>query len=224
MGVQRKWRAASIDVKTAFLTAPFQAGRTSGPEPKDKLIMVKVPRAVILAGFAPPGSYIQVDRALYGRQESPHSWSLDRDAKLRSLCWKNAKGQERRMIACESDACIWKILTSENKVVGTLGVYVDDLLFMTDPNELEASITAIRGIWECSATEYADNEKGFSFCGIQIAQEGDNLWIHQEKYIDELGKRHEHLEPSPYMPDFKVLPEGEAPTPDSVRRAQKNYR
>ena len=73
VGVQKGWRAASIDVKTALLTAPFQAGRTTGPEPKQKLILVKVPRAVVLAGFAEPNSYIQVDKALYGLQESPHS-------------------------------------------------------------------------------------------------------------------------------------------------------
>ena len=56
IGVQKGWRAASKDVKTAFLTAPFQAGRTPGPEGKNKVIMVKVPRAVVLAGFAPAGS------------------------------------------------------------------------------------------------------------------------------------------------------------------------
>ena len=73
--------------ENCFLTAPFQAGRTTGPEPKQKLILVKVPRAVVLAGFAEPNSYIQVDKALYGLQESPHSWSLDRDVKLRKLRW-----------------------------------------------------------------------------------------------------------------------------------------
>ena len=77
--------------------------------------MVKVPRAVILAGFAPPGSYIQVDRALYGLQEPPHSWSLDRDSKLRQLTWKNAKGEERKLVVCDSDACIWKVVTPKNK-------------------------------------------------------------------------------------------------------------
>ena len=106
-GIQKDWRATSIDVKTAFLTAPFQAGKTSGSAPKEKLIMVKVPRAVILAGLS-PGAYIQVDRALYGLQESPHSWSLDRDHKLRQLKWKGSKGQEWNLVQCESDGCIWR--------------------------------------------------------------------------------------------------------------------
>ena len=221
VGVQKGWRAASIDVKTAFLTAPFQAGRTTGPEPKQKLILVKVPRAVVLAGFAEPNSYIQVDKALYGLQESPHSWSLDRDVKLRKLRWKGENGAERRLVACASDTCIWRVLTPEGKAIGTLGVYVDDLLFMVEPAELEATIAAIRGVWECSVTEYADNPKGLSFCGIQILQQGKNLWIHQEKFIDELAKRYSSLKPSPYMPDFKSLPEVETPTAADVRTAQK---
>ena len=165
IGIQKGWRAASVDVKTAFLTAPFQAGRTTGPVPKPKMILVKVPKAVVLAGYAEPGSYIQVDKALYGLQESLHSWSLDRDLKLKGLRWKNAKGEERKLVVCEADACIWKVMTPCQRMVGTLGVYVDDLLFMVEPMELEA---AIRSVWECSATEYADNHEGMGFCGIQI--------------------------------------------------------
>ena len=221
IGIQKGWRVASVDVKTAFLTAPFQAGRTTGPEPKQKVILVKVPKAVVIAGFAEPGSYIQVDKALYGLQESPHSWSLDRDLKLKKLCWKNANGEERRLVTCEADACIWKILTPCQKMVGTLGVYVDDLLFLAERTELEAAVNAIRSVWECSATEYADSQDGMGFCGIQILQRDKELWIHQGKYIEELGKRYDHLKPSPFLPDFKSLPESETPSASDVRSAQK---
>ena len=162
-----------------------------------------------------------MDRALYGLQESPHSWSLDRDSKLRQLTWKNAKGEGRKLVMCESDACIWKVITPQNKLVGTLGVFVDDFLFMAEATELEPMIEAIRKVWECSPTEYADTEKGLSFCSIQIVQRGQDLWIHQEKYIEELASRYGHLKPSSFLPDFKVLPEGETPTASSVRSAQK---
>ena len=220
-GIQRGWRAASIDVKTAFLTAPFQAGRTTGSQPKQKLIVVKVPRAVVLAGYALPGSYIQVDRALYGLQESPHSWSLDRDLKLRGLSWKGTDGLNYHLEQCIADNCLWKVMDEKKNFKGTLGVYVDDLLFMVDPLELESTISAVRGIWECSSTEYADGPEGLNFCGIQVLQRGQELWLHQEKYVEELGKRYPHLKPSAYLPDFKSLPESEVPNPTTVKMAQK---
>ena len=220
-GVARGWKAASIDVKTAFLTAPYQAGRSKGPNAKQKIIMVKVPRAVTLAGFAPHNSYIQVDKALYGLQESPHSWSIDRDRKLSQTHWQCADGSVCRFVQCETDSCIWKIIDDKRKIKGTLGVYVDDLLFMACPEELEAAITAVRGVWECSATTYAEDVGGMGFCGIQIVQKGSELWIHQEKYVEELKTRYPSLQPSAYLPDFKDLPEKEEVTPEGVRRAQK---
>ena len=220
-GIQRGWKAASIDVKTAFLTAPFQAERTSGPEPKPKVIMVKVPKAVTIAGFAPQGSYIQVDKALYGLQESPHSWSMDRDRKLASVKWKGSTGSECVFQQCAADGCIWKVVDSKGEVNGTLGVYVDDLLFMVAQEELEGVIRAVRSIWECSKTVYAEDPGGMAFCGVQIEQKGEELWLHQEKYVEELRKRYPNLQPSAYLPDFKIIPESETPDPTTVKGAQK---
>ena len=77
-----------------------------------------------------------MDRALYGLQESRHSWSLDRDHRLRQLKWKGSKGQECKLAQCESDGCIWKVLSQDGTMHGTLGVYVDDLLFMAHESSL----------------------------------------------------------------------------------------
>ena len=43
-GVHRVWKAASIDVKTAFLTAPCQAGNPKGPTLSQKSIWSRFPR------------------------------------------------------------------------------------------------------------------------------------------------------------------------------------
>ena len=142
-GAHRLWKAASIDVRTAFLTAPYQPGRSKS-EGKKKVVMVKVPRAVVLSGHAAPNTWIQVDKALYGLQESPHSWSLDRDQKMRCISWKGEDGNLRRLVQCMSDVSIWKIVDETGSLQGTIGVYVDDMLVMAADRELELAIQAIR--------------------------------------------------------------------------------
>ena len=140
---------------------------------------------------------------------------------LRQLSWKGSDSKKFRLQQCEADGCIWKVLDDSNTLRGTLGVYVDDLLIMVEHAKLNGAIQAVRSIWECSATAFADSEHGLNFCGIQVIQRKDCLWIHQEKYIDELGSRYPHLKPSLYLPDFKAAPESENPSPGGVRAAQK---
>ena len=219
-GAHRLWKAASIDVRTAFLTAPYQPGRSKS-EGKKKVVMVKVPRAVVLSGHAAPNTWIQVDKALYGLQESPHSWSLDRDQKMRCISWKGEDGNLRRLVQCMSDVSIWKIVDETGSLQGTIGVYVDDMLVMAADRELELAIQAIRKVWECSPTTYANSDEGLTSCGVQIKQEGKVTWLFQEQYVSELASRYPHLRPSPFLPDFKVEPEDEIPTAEKVREAQK---
>ena len=70
----------------------------------------------------------------------------------------------------------WCIREKESRdLCGTLGVYVDDLLLMAPQCELEPLIEAIQAIWRCSAPEYATAPGGFTFCGLQIEQIGEDL-------------------------------------------------
>ena len=219
-GAHRQWRAASIDVGTAFLTAPYQPGRSKS-DGKTKVIMVKMPRAVILADHSAPNTWIQVDKALDGLQESPHSWSLDRDHKMGCMSWKGAYDSLRKMVQCTSDVSIWKIVDEAGVLHGTVGVYVDDMLVMAESKELDLAIQAIRKVWQCSPTTYADSGEGLTFCGVQIKQEGKVTWLFQEQYVSELASRYPHLKPSPFLPDLKNEPEDEIPIAEKVREAQK---
>ena len=71
-GALKGWTAASLDVRAAFLTAPFQPER--GQASKQTLIVVRVPRVMVLAGIFQPNTWLWVQGALYGLRESPHSW------------------------------------------------------------------------------------------------------------------------------------------------------
>ena len=46
---------ATIDVKTAFLTAPYQPPRAQLKEKKKRIVLVRAPRVMVLAGLVPPG-------------------------------------------------------------------------------------------------------------------------------------------------------------------------
>ena len=101
LGALRGWSAASVDVKTAFLTAPFQP--ESGETDKSKVVVVRVPRVMVQAGIFEPDTWLLVQGALYGLRESPHSWGVSRDSKLSKLQWSGYEGRSLELSQCEAD-------------------------------------------------------------------------------------------------------------------------
>ena len=168
-GACRSWRCASLDVKTAFLTAPLQQPRAQNKTQRERVVLVRVPRVMIMAGLAPPKSWLRVHGALYGLQESPHSWGCSRDGKLKQLSWVTPGGEKIWLEQTASDCSVW-LVRSETRIVGTLGVYVDDLLIITEHAHLGPTLNAIRSIWHCSEAEYASKPGGFRFCGLQLEE------------------------------------------------------
>ena len=220
VGGLNSWTAASLDVRTAFLTAPYQAER--GQSDRQKLIVVRAPRVMVMAGIFRPNTWLLVQGALYGLQESQHSWGVGRDSKLGQLRWKGADGRMRKLSQSEADVSWWCVRKCESgELCGTLGVYVDDLLLMTSPSELEPLIKAIQATWKCSAPACANSLGGFTFCGVQIEQVGDDLWVHQTKYLQDLMQRYQDVKPTAFLPEFRNEPDDEVPTPERVQHAQR---
>ena len=185
-------------------------------------MVVRVPRAMIQAGLCPSGSWLRVYGALYGLQESPHSWSLDRDKKLRSVTWEGATGHTMRLVQTKSDVSMWLIWdTVEECIKGSLGVYVDDLLFMADTPELKKAMQAVQGIWTCSAPAFATDEQGLKFCGLQIWKKGDMLHVGQPDYIKDLASRYPEMTASLHLPDLRIDPEPEEVEVSAIRLGQK---
>ena len=220
IGGLNAWTAASLDVRTAFLTAPFQAER--GQSTRRKLIVVRAPRVMVLAGIFKPNTWLLVQGALYGLRESPHSWGISRDSKLSQLRWQGADGEMLELSQSAADVSLWCVRDCKSRSIkGTLGVYVDDLLLMTSQAELEPLIKALQSTWKCSAPAYATSPGGFTFCGVQIEQVGEDLWVHQAKYLGDLMQRYQHVKPSVLLPEFRQEPEEEVPTPEGVQKAQR---
>ena len=169
-----------------------------------------------------PDTWLLVQGALYGLRESPHSWGVSRDSKLSKLQWSGYEGRSLELSQCEADVSMWRIRDkATHEVKGTIGVYVDDLLVLAEKKELKHVLDAIRGIWKCSDPAFATDPGGFTLCGVQVEQEGSDLFIHQKKYIGDLMQRYAHIKPTGQLPEFKQEPTEETPTPEKVQYAQK---
>ena len=219
VAAHKRWIGATIDVKTAFLTAPYQPPRTQCKENKKRVVLVRVPRVMILAGLVPPGSWIQVEGALYGLQESPKSWGVSRDGKLKTLSWL-CGGKRVSLKQCQSDVSLW-LITCEAVTVGTLGVYVDDLLVMSEKGHLDAALAALQSLWQTSNPEYISQKGGLCFCGLKIEQVEDVIKIHQRTYLCELRDRYPELVPKAALPEFRGEPLDEQPCPEAIHAAQR---
>ena len=220
IGAYRKWRCASLDVKTAFLTAPLQPPKNASD--RKRKVLVRAPRVMSMCNLLPANSWLEVQGALYGLRESPSSWGVSRDEKLRALTWNGADGRRRKLMQCVSDVSLWLVKDSQNDTcIGTLGVYVDDLMFWVEPLELENLLAAVQGLWKCSKPEYADQEGGLTFCGVEIEQDGLETRVHQRTYLRELLKRYDNPRPSITLPEFRSDSGDETPDAESIHAAQK---
>jgi len=79
ISAQYRWRAASTDIRTAFLNAPRLDD--------SRLIAMEVPHVYKLLGLAKPDEVWLIVLAMYGLQASPRDWCLHRDATLPTLKW-----------------------------------------------------------------------------------------------------------------------------------------
>ena len=177
---------------------------------------------MILAGLLPANSWLRVQGALYGLRESPSSWGASRDEKLQQIRWKGSKDQTLQVVQCKTDVSLWLVKEiGTQRTIGSLGVYVDDLMLWVDKSELEGALQAIRAVWKCSEPQYADSEKGLTFCGLEIRQTEGTTFVHQATYIQELAKRYGNPRASAVLPDFKGDPPEEEPDSSGIQKAQR---
>ena len=160
-----------------------------------------------------------MEGALYGLQESPKSWGVSRDGKLKTLSWL-CGGKRVALKQCQSDVSLW-LITCEAVTVGTLGVYVDDLLVMSEKGHLDAALAALQSLWQTSKPEYISQKGGLCFCGLQIEQVEDVIKIHQRTYLCELRDRYPELVPKAALPEFRGEPLDEQPCPEAIHAAQR---
>ena len=215
----RGWVGSTVDIKTAFLTAPLQAKRSQ------RVVVLRPPKVLVTAGIVSEGALYLIEKALHGLAESPQDWGAERDQCLRSLIWK---GQQDRCFGLEqakSDHSIWRIREVRDSAFvgptrGLLGVYVDDLLLTAEAELVNGLLEAVTTTWGCSEPQSLEHE--VVFCGLQIRAEGQTYLLSQSKYVRELQQRHPDIKPGRALPGFRdEETASDAPTLSEVREAQK---
>ncbi|CAE7730700.1 GIP [Symbiodinium sp. CCMP2592] len=218
----RKFLAFVTDIKNAFLLAPLplnMAGR----------ILLKPPRLLEQMGITTHDECWEVCKAVYGLRQSPKWWSDYRDSVLKGATWEGESGLIR-LQQSNAEGNVWKMLNSDDQVIGFVIIYVDDMMFLTTKPEAEKAYAWLRSMWQCTPLEEATLSKPITFLGVEISIGQDTegrqgFLLGQRGYIDELLRMYS-LEPRHRTPVprewVKEAPEHEEGyTPETLRRAQR---
>ena len=170
-----RWLTSGGDIRTAFLLAPLQ-------KPGHRKIL-RPPNVLIRAGVVSASELWLVEGAIYGLQESPAAWAEHRDSVLPTIEIK-VKDQSLYLQKSSADANMWMLrCPRSNELLALLTVYVDDLLLSADTEVSSAVWKAIQDTWKISTPVYATEKEGLKFCGFELRQNSEGLWISQKSYI-----------------------------------------
>ena len=216
----KSWTTGALDIRTAFLLAPLEQG--------NRILVLRPPKVLISAGIVHPQELWYATGAIYGLREAPAAWSSYRDAQLPNIeIWHET--QCYKLTRSGADQNLWHVRLANDLDTSTaalLGIYVDDMIATGPRPLLDSLFSAVQRTWETSRPQFASDEGGILFCGLEIHDTGDCLRIHQKKYILDLLNRYPDLVGGAAQPGLKEpdeVPSHDRPPPDlaRIRLAQK---
>ena len=227
LGSFKGWSLASTDIRNAFILAPIKDeeedddGTVYGLFPPRVFQMVSVPNC---------NQLWRVDRALYGFRRSPRLWSKFRDKRLRDARVEFDRGH-LQLRQSRADANVWAIVyvtPGDDPVVrGYLNIYVDDVLYVGLPGEIQAVQRWLTSEWKASDLTWANDHSVLRFLSLEIMLVDGGVKIGQQAYVDELIRHHKLQDAKGYgtpCPQEWLLGECEESvvdyTPEQLRRAQ----
>ena len=160
---------SSVDITSAFLNAGIH---------DDDTVLITPPPILVKMDIVKPNTVWRVKKAIYGLREAPRLWQQERDQQLRELqfvyndrsvhlvqsyihpsLWFIAEGPKEPTMGIppfdnklRSDE--WTAQLHQHKILGYVGVYVDDLLIAGPRTLNDTLIKAVQGIWKTSAPEH----------------------------------------------------------------------
>ncbi|OLP84473.1 Transposon Ty1-NL2 Gag-Pol polyprotein [Symbiodinium microadriaticum] len=164
MAARHKWVGATSDITAAFLLATW-------PEELARYAIYP-PRMLVDAGFIDPDCVWEVLK----------------------IPWN---GRIVVLKPSEADLDLWFAfdeqdnLRAQGTLLGLVVTYVEDLLYLAIDSLVIAIHTWIEAEWPCSALEWAREDAGTRYLGMEIYQRPDfSFEISQEGYIKELLRSH----------------------------------
>ena len=222
ISAQYKWKAASTDIRTAFLNAPRRND--------SRLIAMEVPHVYKMLGLAKPDEVWLIVLAMYGLQASPRDWCLHRDAVLPTLKWtrQGPNGSLTGSFEKTKDENVWRLEELDESGFihwnGLMSVYVDDILVTGEEFAVHGALQALSGVWATSSVEWAGVDKPLKYCGFEVSEDADGNGFHvnQHMYEQEMLQRW-NVQDGVEYPHYKVAEDQEveeSPDPNDVRTAQ----
>lgn len=177
-GLFRGWRAATIDIKTAFLLVTL-----TSEEPIHIMLPNKLPQYISNLGYKPGGIY-KLKRALYGLKESPKLFNEFLAKELKELGWKKifdgifVRYAHRPILNDEIEN--WD---SKQDISGILTAYVDDLLlFSEDPIK---DLNVIAKHIKCSDL-LPVNENKQRHVGYEVFGDAEHVYFDMQGYVESM--------------------------------------
>ena len=166
--------------------------------------------------------YWLVQKALYGLDVAPRSWSLHRNGILQSIkALEDGTPVEVRPL--DEDVNIWRVSRQSDHVTITwLALYVDDMLLVGKTADVQCVATTLQKLWTTTPVQWATNEEPLTFDGLEIQKHKESVRISQKNYITELLSMYPHVDgvstvPAVRDPDVKHRTESMA---EQVKLAQ----
>ena len=188
MAARNEWAICTADVRTAFL----QAERRPTP---GKVTIVTPPGLLKETGILQKGAKERwlIQKAIYGLIESPKDWADHRDAILKKVKWIDRNTKKQKWIERTAENHLWQVkVKDQQEPEGFLGVYVDDLIAIGKDGLLDELMEQLTMVFKMAEPTKVTPEKGVTFCGYEIGMdENYNYTISQEKYVEELIKKHQ---------------------------------
>ncbi len=186
LGAKKKWEGYNMDVRTAFLNAPWKGEKRfadSDDEDDQKPVIIKPPGILVTLGYFTADQGWEVHRALYGFRQSPKLWSDYRDQQLEEM-----RVGTFFLKQLESESCIWLMRRpQDDEIYGALVTYVDDLRLLGQPDVVPLWVEEIQKKWEVSEPEKVEAGNHTRFLGMELSRNEEGHWYaKQEAYTKDL--------------------------------------
>ena len=174
----RGWCGINVDIRTAFLNAPWKhekGGEDWSSEVGEDAplpMLLRPPPVLVKLGYFSPHQLWEVLRAVYGFRRSPKLWKDYRDEEMEKM-----KVGKMKLYQLESEPSTWAIRHEETgELQGLVLTYVDDIMVLALEETAEAWISCIQSKWETSIPEKVGCRQTTRFLGMELSRDRDGVW------------------------------------------------